>query len=207
MGGTIFGGVILDKLGGSQGNAGIFKSCVFSCLVMLLSFPFVLGAMYTSNTVVFAVCFTLAVFNLFCMTAPINSAILSTVHPGLRTYAITFTIFVQHAFGDVPSPILAGLLSDHFGEKCTMDGLKTNETLCTAAPADHNCRWVPAHGNDAGYCQNLYQMRDALVIIGCFVLPAIPAWGMVAYRAWKRQKQEYRRLERTANEDVENHSE
>ena len=188
--GTIFGGVVLDKLGGSKGPAGIAKSCAFSCLVMVLSFPFGLTAGFSENAILFTVTFTISVFCLFSMTAPINAAILSTVEPGLRTYAITFCIFIQHAFGDVPSPILAGFLSDYFGRHCTGDDMKSNETLCNAAPAENHCIWVPKHNDDAGYCQSLYQMRDSLTIITCAVIVAVPAWSWVGYRAWKKHKQQ-----------------
>ncbi|HEY8019532.1 MAG TPA: MFS transporter, partial [Thermoanaerobaculia bacterium] len=43
----------------------------------------------------------------------INSAIVNVVAPGQRATAVALSILAIHLLGDVPSPPLVGILSDH----------------------------------------------------------------------------------------------
>lgn len=53
-----------------------------------------------------------AMFLLFLGTGPVNTLILETVPVNLRASAMAMSIFMIHLFGDVPSPLLVGWLSD-----------------------------------------------------------------------------------------------
>jgi MFS family permease len=57
----------------------------------------------------------LAEFFLFLNTGPLNAALINVVPAEMRGTAFAFNIFFIHLLGDVPSPPLIGLLSDHFG--------------------------------------------------------------------------------------------
>jgi MFS family permease len=56
-----------------------------------------------------------AMFLLFLGTGPVNTMILETVPVNLRASAMAVSIFMIHLFGDVPSPLLVGWLSDALG--------------------------------------------------------------------------------------------
>lgn len=57
----------------------------------------------------------LAEFFLFLNTGPLNAALVNVVPAAMRGTAFACNIFFIHLLGDVPSPPLIGMLSDHFG--------------------------------------------------------------------------------------------
>ena len=57
----------------------------------------------------------IAMFFLFVPTGPVNTLILETVPVAQRAAAMAGSIFAIHFFGDLWSPKLVGLLSDHYG--------------------------------------------------------------------------------------------
>ncbi len=50
---------------------------------------------------------------IFMSTGPVNSAIINFVKPGERATALGLSVLVMHLVGDIPSPPLIGLVSDH----------------------------------------------------------------------------------------------
>jgi MFS transporter, Spinster family, sphingosine-1-phosphate transporter len=50
---------------------------------------------------------------IFMCTGPINSAIINVVKPAERATAVGLSVLVMHVVGDIPSPPLIGLVSDH----------------------------------------------------------------------------------------------
>ncbi len=71
-------------------------------------------------------------FLIFLPTGPINTLILETVPVAMRASAMAASIFAIHAFGDLWSPKMIGVLSDHLGSL-------REATLCTLAPATAIC--------------------------------------------------------------------
>lgn len=61
------------------------------------------------------VALVLAMFLLFLPTGPVNTLILETVPVAMRASAMAASIFAIHLLGDLWSPTLVGMLSDHFG--------------------------------------------------------------------------------------------
>jgi len=59
--------------------------------------------------------FAAAVFLLFAGTGPVNTLILETAPPHLRSSAMAGSIFIIHMFGDLWSPAIVGNLSDRLG--------------------------------------------------------------------------------------------
>lgn len=68
------------------------------------------------NQPAFFVLAFLTEFGVFFSNAPINAALLRTVPPELRSRAMAYAIFSIHAFGDLWSPALIGLLADALGD-------------------------------------------------------------------------------------------
>jgi dipeptide/tripeptide permease len=54
-----------------------------------------------------------AVFLIFLGTGPVNAATLNAVPANLRATAMAGQLFVLHVFGDMFSPKLIGMVSDH----------------------------------------------------------------------------------------------
>lgn len=174
--GSIAGGLFVDKLGGSQGHLGAMKCQLFDAAMMVISVPCGLVALTAESVPLFLIFFVISVFALFAVTAPVNASILTVVPMNIRTYAISFSVFSIHLMGDFPSPTVAGSLSDRFSDGC--NGINVN-TTCIAAEASNHCRWVPPKDHEDGSCVNIYQLRNALVIVYCMLLLAIPAWLVV----------------------------
>jgi MFS transporter, Spinster family, sphingosine-1-phosphate transporter len=173
--GSIAGGLFVDRMGGSQGLHGTMKCQLFSVGMMVISVPCGLVALTASDLWLFVVFFVISVFSLFAVTAPVNASILTVVPSNLRTYAISFSVFAIHLMGDFPSPTVAGSLSDKFAHGCP----NYNSNITCASVPSENCRWVPPKDHEVGSCVNIYQLRNALAIVYCFLLLAIPAWLVV----------------------------
>jgi MFS family permease len=56
-----------------------------------------------------------AMFFIFLPTGPVNTLILETVPVAMRASAMAAAIFAIHLFGDLFSPQIVGLISDHIG--------------------------------------------------------------------------------------------
>ena len=116
--GSLSGGIAVDKMGGSQGHAGMYRASLFNCVMILISLPAGIVAFLMQSVALFAPCMTIAVWVLMAITAPLNAAILSSVPKNMRTYAINFSVLVMHGIGDFPSPLLAGWMADRFDDGC-----------------------------------------------------------------------------------------
>lgn len=106
--GTFAGGYLGDYLLKRYRQAYLLLSGVAT----LVSVPFVAVALTTPSKTVFFGAMVVAQLLLFASTGPINSAIVNLVDPLERATASALSIFAIHAFGDVPSPPLIGLISD-----------------------------------------------------------------------------------------------
>lgn len=56
-----------------------------------------------------------AEFFLFLNTGPLNTAIVNSIAAPVRSTAIAIELFMIHALGDLPSPVIIGKISDHAG--------------------------------------------------------------------------------------------
>jgi hypothetical protein len=80
---------------------------------MLVGFPLFLSVLYAPFPLAWVLIF-LAVFCLFFNTGPTNTILANVTHPAMRATAYAINIFVIHAFGDVVSPLIVGLISDKY---------------------------------------------------------------------------------------------
>lgn len=115
--GTALGGWIIDKLGGTKGDAGVKRVAlvefVSACVVLPVG---MVGFMMDSFWLFIAFLF-LGEMVLFGATAPLNATILSIVPLHQRSFAMSINIFAVHLLGDFPSPILVGVVSDVTGSR------------------------------------------------------------------------------------------
>eukprot|EP01025_Chloroclados_australasicus_P016223 TRINITY_DN1804_c0_g3_i2.p1 TRINITY_DN1804_c0_g3~~TRINITY_DN1804_c0_g3_i2.p1 ORF type:complete len:470 (-),score=39.07 TRINITY_DN1804_c0_g3_i2:921-2330(-) len=104
IGGTVLGGLLLDRKGASLTNASLFTSAglLIAFLFMLPSFLFVYS-IYG-----FVPIFALGEIGLFSVIAPITAISLWSVPVILRPLGQSVMTVFLHVFGDVPSPPIIG---------------------------------------------------------------------------------------------------
>ena len=81
-------------------------------LSVLIAVPAATGAFLARSQTSAMIFLAAAMFLLFLGAGPVNTLILESVPPNLRASAMALSIFLIHLFGDVPSPLLVGWLSD-----------------------------------------------------------------------------------------------
>ena len=81
----------------------------------LLGAPAAFAAFMAPDPSLAKVMLVASMFLLFLSTGPVNTLILETVPVGARASAMAASIFSIHLFGDLPSPLLVGMVSDHIG--------------------------------------------------------------------------------------------
>jgi MFS family permease len=83
-----------------------------SAIATLIAAPFAWLALTVPSQTVYLVCMVIAQLMMFLSTGPINASIVNLVLPTQRASANALGVFTIHLLGDVPSPILIGMLSD-----------------------------------------------------------------------------------------------
>ena len=106
---TLLGGWVGDKL--RPRIPGSYF--LVSGLGMLAGFPFMLLTVTASFPMIWVWLF-LTCFCLFFNTGPTNTILANVTHPAIRAAGFALNIFVIHAFGDVISPVLIGIISDKY---------------------------------------------------------------------------------------------
>ncbi len=107
--GTFFGGWLGDRLLRRWRQSYLWVSGAAT----LLAAPVALAAFMAQSKAVYLTAIVVAELLLFVSTGPVNSAIVNLVAPGERATAVALSILAIHLLGDVPSPPLIGILSDH----------------------------------------------------------------------------------------------
>jgi MFS family permease len=108
--GTFVGGWLGDYCAKFSRQAYLWLSAIAT----LVSAPFVWFALTTESHTMYLVCMVTAQLLLFLSTGPINAVIVNLVSATERATAIALEVFAIHLLGDVISPPLIGVLSDHF---------------------------------------------------------------------------------------------
>ena len=107
--GVLLGGYVLDISPTKNPVAHSLKFCVGELALA----TFFLGiAVYTTNIKLFFALAWFGTFLAFATTAPVNRALLGAVPFEARPIAMALSVVIAHLFGDVPSPILIGEISD-----------------------------------------------------------------------------------------------
>lgn len=84
-----------------------------SGVATLLAAPATFIAVSNPNRAAYLPAIAIAEVLIFMCTGPVNSAIINVVKPGERATAVGLSVLVMHVVGDIPSPPLIGLVSDH----------------------------------------------------------------------------------------------
>jgi MFS family permease len=112
---TVLGGLSATLLGGIAGDrlrARLSGSYfIVSGGAMLVGFPVFLAALQAGFPWIWGWIF-LSVFCLFFNTGPTNTILANVTRPSMRAAGFALNILVIHAFGDVLSPVVIGLLND-----------------------------------------------------------------------------------------------
>ncbi|CAI5474774.1 unnamed protein product [Closterium sp. Yama58-4] len=110
VGGTLFGGLMLDRMGATIPNALLLQSrvTVVGALFCLLAFA-------SPHILLFVLFMAVGEFFIFAIQGPANIVSLQCVPSNLRALAIAAATVVAHLLGDVPSPPILGLLQDMVG--------------------------------------------------------------------------------------------
>lgn len=114
--GTIIGGYFANKWRAKRAS-GYARLLMISVLIAV---PFSFVSFLTEDTIVSMVCIAISLIFLFQATGPINTVIVESVAPNMRSSAMAICIFMIHAFGDLWSPELVGRVSDQFDENLRM---------------------------------------------------------------------------------------
>ena len=114
---TVVSGLTATLLGGMAGDwlRSRYSGSYFlvSGAAMLIGFPMMLVVIYAPFPSIWVFIF-LTCFCLFFNTGPTNTILANVTPAPLRSLAFALNIFVIHAFGDVISPFLIGLISDKY---------------------------------------------------------------------------------------------
>jgi MFS transporter, Spinster family, sphingosine-1-phosphate transporter len=108
--GTLSGGWLGDKLR-TRIPGSYF---LVSGLAMIAGFPFMIATLSAPFPWLWVTIF-LACFCLFFNTGPANTILANVTHPSMRAAGFALNIFFIHAFGDVISPVIIGIVSDRAG--------------------------------------------------------------------------------------------
>jgi MFS family permease len=111
--GAKWGDVFLAKGSEKSGAAAVRAFSKFAGIASMIATPFALWMMNVSGLNEFILAFFLVQTAAFAALAPANTAILASVPTKVAATAFAVSIFSIHAFGDVISPPLTGLLADH----------------------------------------------------------------------------------------------
>ena len=83
-----------------------------SAVATLLAMPFAWFALTQTSSGAYLSCMVTAQLLMFLSTGPINASIVNLVLPAQRASANALGVLAIHVLGDVPSPLLIGLVSD-----------------------------------------------------------------------------------------------
>jgi MFS family permease len=130
---TVVAGLVGTFLGGWLGDRLLKITPKAYLLVsgagMLAAVPVTYVALTATDKSVYFPAVLIAEILLFLNTGPANAVLVNVALPEIRATSIAFAIFFYHLLGDVPSPILIGVLSDRTGS------LQTALMLVSAAMA------------------------------------------------------------------------
>jgi MFS family permease len=107
--GTFAGGWLGDTLAKYSDRAYLW----ISSIATLIAVPFAWFALTGVSQTTYIVCMVIAQLLMFLSTGPINASIVNLVLPTQRASANALGVFTIHLLGDVPSPLLIGVVSDH----------------------------------------------------------------------------------------------
>jgi MFS family permease len=107
--GTIIGGRLGDRLSRRRPDAHFLMSGI----ALIASLPFTLAAVLAPSPAIFWPAMFVSLTLFFLTTGPLNAAMANVLPAALRGRGFAVNTMAIHLFGDVLSPTLIGLASDH----------------------------------------------------------------------------------------------
>ena len=107
--GTLLGGWAASRLGGGRDDSALR----IAGWCMIGAAPLSVVALAAPQPWLLVPALVLAATLSFATQGPINAVTLNSVGPAMRAAAVGVSVLCIHLFGDVPSPALAGWISDH----------------------------------------------------------------------------------------------
>ena len=98
----------------------IVISSRFAIVLSLVEVVVMLFVVMVYNFGWFFVLFAVAEFILCCLIAPVNALVMDVVPEEQREFAVGMQIFISHLLGDLPSPIIVGLIRQHLDLRVAM---------------------------------------------------------------------------------------
>ncbi|MFL5518715.1 MAG: spinster family MFS transporter [Gemmatimonadales bacterium] len=108
--GTLVGGVLGDRAEQKSRTGGLWVSGIG----MLLAAPFMVVTARASTMPVILGAAFVAMFLVFLNNGPLNNAIVSSVPPLFRSFAVGLSVLAYHLLGDAISPPIIGEIGDRF---------------------------------------------------------------------------------------------
>ena len=137
LGGTIVGGVWAQRWSKKTPKAMFYVPAWSAALAVPPALLCFFGPKVTTLPAL-----SVAVFLIFLGTGPVNATTLNSVRPDLRAIAMAGQLLVIHLFGDMSSPTIIGIISDHsnlrWGLGCTLITM-----LVAAVIFAVGARWAP----------------------------------------------------------------
>ncbi len=109
--GTLLGGYLAARAlkKRARGDMG------FIFWLTVIAIPITFACFFTTDKITFYILLALSEFLLFGTQPTVAVVIVESVRPEIRSLALAFSVFAIHLMGDLISPPLVGVLSDHFG--------------------------------------------------------------------------------------------
>ncbi|HWZ81314.1 MAG TPA: MFS transporter [Terriglobales bacterium] len=112
----VFDGIVASLFGGWLGDKLLprFKGAYYliSAFSVAIGAPTMLIALHAKGRPMWGA-ILVAGFLLLLNTSPLNAAIINSVGPHIRAFALAVNIFVIHLLGDAFSPVIIGRIADH----------------------------------------------------------------------------------------------
>ncbi len=143
-------GIVASLAGGWLGDRLLrrYRSAYYSvsAVSMALGVPVMIVALFVKGAAMLPG-IAIAAFLLLFNTAPLNAALINSVGAHIRATAISVNIFIIHALGDVPSPLLMGYVADKRSLQTAFIGPVVAMVLSSAL-LFYGMRFAPAAGTD-----------------------------------------------------------
>jgi MFS family permease len=110
--GTFLGGFLNDRIKDENPLRASMRVNAWSAVIAV---PCCVACVLSPSPIVFFATITVAQIAIWTSLSPLNAVLLGAVPNETRALAMAMSIFAGHAFGDVPTVPLIGLLSDTIG--------------------------------------------------------------------------------------------
>lgn len=123
--GTLIGGWLIDRVSSAVPDHGAVRMVAptkFMVWQICIGSGLAIGGAFCTSFSAFVLLLALGCIFLFAVSAGVNMVLNWSVSVDHRPMAMSLSVLIIHMLGDVPSPILIGMLSDSFRSKGRVEG-------------------------------------------------------------------------------------